>query len=193
MPSSHTSGKRIFDLVAAFIAVIFFAVPLCVVALVVFCTSAGPVLYWSSRVGRDNLIFQMPKFRTMVVGTPAVATHLLAQPASFLTPVGGFLRKSSMDELPQIWSVLRGHMSFVGPRPALFNQHDLIEARTAVNVHLLLPGVTGWAQVNGRDELSIPEKVDFDLWYATRQSFFLDIHILWLTFYRVISASSVSH
>jgi O-antigen biosynthesis protein WbqP len=129
----------------------------------------------------------------MVVGTPAVATHLLAQPASFLTPVGGFLRKSSLDELPQIWSVLRGHMSFVGPRPALFNQYDLIEARTAVNVHLLLPGVTGWAQVNGRDELSIPEKVDFDLWYFSHQSFYLDVYILGVTFYRVIFSSNVSH
>ncbi len=151
--------KRIFDLVLAALAGILLLVPVLLVAVLVRLTSKGPVLYWSDRVGRNNTIFKMPKFRSMQIGTPAVATHLLADPDSYLTPIGSFLRKSSLDELPQLWSIVKGDMSFVGPRPALFNQHDLIELRTRNGVHMLLPGLTGWAQINGRDELPIPQKV----------------------------------
>lgn len=156
-------------------------------------TSKGPVLYWSDRVGRDNKIFRMPKFRSMQVGTPAVATHLLANANAHLTPVGSFLRKSSLDELPQLWSILVGDMSFVGPRPALFNQDDLISLRTHQGVHVLLPGLTGWAQVNGRDELPIPEKVRLDVEYLRRRSLALDVRILWLTFVKVLKRDGVSH
>ena len=156
-------------------------------------TSPGPALYWSDRVGRYNKIFKMPKFRSMRVGTPAVATHLLADPKVYLTPIGSFLRKSSLDELPQLWSILVGDMSFVGPRPALFNQHDLIELRTQKNVHALVPGLTGWAQVNGRDELPIPQKVALDAEYLQRQGFWFDIKILWLTFLKVVQRDGVSH
>ena len=185
--------KRLFDLVLGLMAAAVLLVPLVVVAVLVRLTSPGPALYWSDRVGRFNKIFKMPKFRTMRVGTPAVATHLLANPKAHLTPIGSFLRKSSLDELPQLWSILVGDMSFVGPRPALFNQHDLIELRTQKNVHTLVPGLTGWAQVNGRDELPIPQKVALDAEYLQRQGFWFDIQILWLTFLKVMQSDGVSH
>lgn len=185
--------KRLFDLLLALCAACVLAVPVIVVAVAVRVTSSGPALYWSNRVGKGNQIFKMPKFRSMRVGTPAVATHLLANPTAHLTPIGSFLRKSSLDELPQLWSILVGDMSFVGPRPALFNQHDLIELRTAKGVHALLPGLTGWAQVNGRDELPIPQKVELDAEYLQRQSLWFDIRILWLTFVKVLRSDGVSH
>ena len=185
--------KRLFDLLLALCAACVLAVPVIVVAVAVRVTSSGPALYWSNRVGKGNQIFKMPKFRSMRVGTPAVATHLLANPTAHLTPIGSFLRKSSLDELPQLWSILVGDMSFVGPRPALFNQHDLIELRTAKGVHELLPGLTGWAQVNGRDELPIPQKVALDAEYLQRQSLWFDIRILWLTFVKVLRRDGVSH
>ena len=185
--------KRLFDLLLALFLTGLFALPLLLVALAVRLTSKGPALYWSDRVGRDNQIFRMPKFRSMRVDTPAVATHLLDNPQSFLTPIGSFLRRSSLDELPQIWSVLVGDMSFVGPRPALYNQDDLIALRTEQNVHTIVPGLTGWAQVNGRDELPIPVKVNLDVEYLKRQSFFFDIYILYLTFIKVLGRDGVSH
>ena len=185
--------KRVFDLFLALLAAILLALPVLVVAVLVRLTSPGPALYWSDRVGRGNRIFRMPKFRSMRVGTPAVATHLLADARSHLTPIGSFLRKSSLDELPQLWSILVGDMSFVGPRPALFNQDDLISLRTQVGVDALVPGLTGWAQVNGRDELPIPEKVKLDAQYLQRQSLGFDIRILWLTFVRVLRRDGVSH
>lgn len=185
--------KRLFDLVLALVAALVIAVPMMMVALLVRLTSPGSTLYWSDRVGRNNKIFKMPKFRSMRVGTPAVATHLLADPRAHLTPIGSFLRKSSLDELPQLWSILVGDMSFVGPRPALFNQHDLIALRTEHGVHELVPGLTGWAQVNGRDELPIPDKVKLDAEYLQRQSLWFDIRILWLTFVKVLGRDGVSH
>lgn len=185
--------KRLFDLLLALFAAVILAVPVLVVALMVKLTSPGPALYWSDRVGRRNRIFKMPKFRSMRIGTPAVATHLLKDPKVYLTPIGSFLRKSSLDELPQLWSILVGDMSFVGPRPALFNQDDLIALRTKFGVHELVPGLTGWAQINGRDELPIPEKVKLDVAYLRRQSFWFDIQILWLTFVKVIRRDGVSH
>jgi O-antigen biosynthesis protein WbqP len=183
----------LFDLVLGLFAAIVLLVPIAVVAMLVRLTSLGPALYWSDRVGRHNKIFKMPKFRSMLVGTPAVATHLLADPKSVLTPIGSFIRKSSLDELPQLWSILVGDMSFVGPRPALFNQYDLIELRTQKGVHTLVPGLTGWAQVNGRDELPIPQKVALDVEYLQRQGFWFDIQILWLTFLKVVRRDGVSH
>ena len=168
-------------------------VPICVIALFVKLSSVGPVLYWSDRVGRYNRIFKMPKFRTMKTGTPAVATHLLNDPESHLTPIGSFLRKTSLDELPQLWSILVGDMSFVGPRPALFNQNDLIEARTRLGVDALIPGLTGWAQINGRDELPIVEKVSLDSDYMRRRSFVFDIYILWKTAIKVVKRDGVIH
>jgi O-antigen biosynthesis protein WbqP len=185
--------KRLFDLLLALCAVLILLLPLVLVALAVRLTSKGPTLYWSDRVGRNNVIFKMPKFRSMRVGTPAVATHLLGNPQVHLTPIGSFLRKSSLDELPQLWSILAGDMSFVGPRPALFNQQDLIALRTEQGVHTLVPGLTGWAQVNGRDELPIPEKVKLDVAYLQRQSLWIDIRILWLTFVKVLRRDGVSH
>ena len=185
--------KRLVDLTLAMMAAGVFFVPVVVTAMLVKLTSKGPALYWSDRVGRHNNIFRMPKFRSMKVDTPAVATHLLEDPKSVLTPIGDFLRKSSLDELPQLWSILVGDMSFVGPRPALFNQDDLIALRTDKGVDKLVPGLTGWAQVNGRDELPIPQKVDLDVEYLQRQSFFFDIYILWLTFVKVIKRDGVSH
>jgi O-antigen biosynthesis protein WbqP len=185
--------KRLFDLFLGLNAAFVLAVPILAVALAVCLTSKGPVLYWSDRVGRGNSIFRMPKFRSMRVGTPAVATHLLQEPEAYLTPIGSFLRKSSLDELPQLWSILRGDMSFVGPRPALYNQDDLISLRTLGGVHDLLPGLTGWAQVNGRDELPIPDKVKLDVEYLQRQSFGFDLHILWLTFVKVVGRDGVTH
>lgn len=185
--------KRLFDLLLAMCAAALLALPIALVALAVRLTSPGPAVYWSDRVGRHNKIFKMPKFRSMRVGTPAVATHLLADASSHLTPIGSFLRKSSLDELPQLWSILAGDMSFVGPRPALFNQHDLIELRTQQGVHELVPGLTGWAQVNGRDELPIPDKVKLDVQYLQRQSLWFDIRILWLTLVKVLRRDGVSH
>ncbi len=185
--------KRLFDITLALFAGLFLLLPLVLTAVAVRCTSSGPALYWSDRVGRNNRIFKMPKFRSMRVDTPAVATHLLDNPGAYLTPIGSFLRKSSLDELPQLWSILRGDMSFVGPRPALFNQQDLIELRTSVGVHSLLPGLTGWAQVNGRDELEIPLKVRFDAEYLQRRSMRLDVWILWLTFLKVLRRDGVAH
>lgn len=185
--------KRLFDLLLALCAAVVLALPVVMVAVAVRLTSAGPALYWSDRVGRGNKIFKMPKFRSMRAGTPAVATHLLQDPKMHLTPIGSFLRKSSLDELPQLWSILKGDMSFVGPRPALFNQDDLIALRTEYGVHELVPGLTGWAQVNGRDELPIPEKVKLDVEYLHRQSFLFDLRILWLTFVKVVRRDGVSH
>lgn len=185
--------KRLFDLMLAAVAACLLLVPVLLVSVAVRLTSRGPALYWSDRVGRNNKIFKMPKFRSMRVGTPAVATHLLADAKSHLTPIGSFLRKSSLDELPQLWSILVGDMSFVGPRPALFNQHDLMALRTQQGVHVLVPGLTGWAQVNGRDELPIPDKVKLDMEYLQRQSLAFDIRILWLTFVKVLRRDGVSH
>ena len=185
--------KRLFDLFLGLSAAVVLLLPVALVALAVRLTSKGPALYWSDRVGRNNSIFRMPKFRSMRVGTPAVATHLLQNPDAHLTPIGSFLRKSSLDELPQLWSILKGDMSFVGPRPALFNQDDLIALRTQSGVHQLLPGLTGWAQVNGRDELPIPEKVKLDVEYLTRRSFLFDVGILWLTFVKVVRRDGVTH
>lgn len=175
------------------VAAILLAFPILIVALAVWVTSPGPVLYWSDRVGRGNHLFKMPKFRSMRLGTPALATHLLSNPDAHLTPMGSFLRRSSLDELPQLWNILRGDMSFVGPRPALFNQDDLIALRTQCGVHELVPGLTGWAQVNGRDELPIPQKVTFDAEYLARQSFGFDMRILWLTLLKVLMRDGVSH
>lgn len=185
--------KRVFDLLVSLVAVLVLIVPILILALLVKVTSRGPALYWSDRVGQYNAIFRMPKFRTMRVGTPAVATHLLSNPDVFLTPIGGFLRKSSLDELPQLWSILVGDMSLVGPRPALFNQDDLIALRAERGVHKLVPGLTGWAQVNGRDELPIPDKVALDVEYLERRSFLFDLYILWLTFIKVVRREGVSH
>ena len=185
--------KRVFDIFIGFIAALILFVPFLLVAIGVRLTSKGPALYWSDRVGRNNVIFKMPKFRSMQLNTPTVATHLLSDAPSHLTPIGSFLRKSSLDELPQLWSILIGDMSFVGPRPALFNQKDLIDLRTELGVHTLVPGLTGWAQVNGRDELPISEKVKLDVTYMQRQSMMFDIHILWLTFFNVMRRDGVSH
>jgi len=185
--------KRLFDLLLAVAVTIVLAVPVLLVALAVKLTSRGPALYWSDRVGRHNRIFRMPKFRTMRIGTPAVATHLLKDPEAYLTPIGSFLRRSSLDELPQLWSILVGDMSFVGPRPALFNQDDLVALRTEAGVHELMPGLTGWAQVNGRDELPIPEKVKLETEYLRRRSFWFDVYILWLTALKVVRRDGVSH
>ena len=185
--------KRLLDVLVVLAVGVPLLVPLCVVALLVRLTSPGPVLYWSDRVGRNNKIFKMPKFRSMRVGTPAVATHLLENPDAFLTPIGSFLRKSSLDELPQLWSILVGDMSLVGPRPALFNQADLIALRTAHGVHELVPGLTGWAQINGRDELPIPEKVALDVEYLRRRSVWFDCYILWRTAIKVVRRDGVSH
>ena len=185
--------KRTMDLLLCLLAGMVLSLPLVIVTVAVRLTSKGPALYWSDRVGRGNIVFKMPKFRSMRVGTPAVATHLLADPKTHLTPIGSFLRKSSLDELPQLWSIWVGDMSFVGPRPALFNQHDLIELRTLQGVHKLTPGLTGWAQVNGRDELPIPQKVALDVEYLQRQGFWFDIQILWLTFLKVVQRDGVSH
>lgn len=185
--------KRLFDLLLAIAALVILLVPLVLIALMVKMSSPGPVLYWSDRVGRYNRIFRMPKFRSMRIDTPTLATHLLSDPNMYVTPIGSFLRKSSLDELPQLWSILVGDMSFVGPRPALFNQDDLIALRTQFGVHALMPGLTGWAQINGRDELPISDKVHLDVEYLNRQSFWLDIEVLWVTFFKVIRRDGISH
>ena len=185
--------KRMFDLVFALFVGILLVLPILIMAVVVRTTSPGPALYWSDRIGMGNRIFKMPKFRTMQVGTPAIATHLLSNSSQYLTPVGSFLRKLSLDEVPQLWSILIGDMSFVGPRPALFNQDDLIALRSQYGVDKLMPGLTGWAQVNGRDELSIPIKVQLEVEYLGKQSFWFDMKILALTFVRVVRRADVSH
>lgn len=185
--------KRVFDFALAAAAALIFCFPLLIVALLVKLTSRGPILYWSDRIGRRNIIFNMPKFRTMQVGTPAVATHLLEDPALHLTSIGRFLRKSSLDELPQIWSILKGDMSFVGPRPALFNQDDLIALRSQHGVDELLPGLTGWAQINGRDELPVEQKVLLDAEYIVRRSFWFDLKIIVMTFVKVIKRDGITH
>ena len=185
--------KRCFDLLLAVCATLILLLPILITALCVKLTSRGPAVYWSDRVGKNNVIFKMPKFRSMRIDTPAVATHLLSNPDQYLTPIGSFLRKSSLDELPQLWSILNGDMSFVGPRPALYNQHDLIALRTEKNVHTIPPGVTGWAQVNGRDELPIPVKVELDAYYLQHQSFLLDMRILLMTFFKVLRRDGITH
>lgn len=185
--------KRCIDLLLALALLPLLALPLLSLALAVRLTSPGPALYWSDRVGRHNRIFRMPKFRSMRTDTPAVATHLLERPEQYLTPIGSFLRKSSLDELPQLWSILLGDMSFVGPRPALFNQHDLVALRTQHGVDALAPGLTGWAQINGRDELPIPAKVAFDHWYLQHRNLRLDLLILWRTARKVLARDGVSH
>jgi O-antigen biosynthesis protein WbqP len=185
--------KRTFDLILALGASAMLLPCVICVGVCVRATSPGPAIYWSDRVGQRNRIFKMPKFRTMRVDTPAVATHLLADPEKALTPIGSFLRRSSLDELPQLWSILKGDMSFVGPRPALFNQYDLVALRTQCGVDALVPGLTGWAQVNGRDALSIPDKVQFDLQYLQKRSFTMDMKILYMTFIKVMRRAEVSH
>lgn len=185
--------KRGLDIVLVILAAIIFLIPILLVALLVLSTSAGPVLYWSDRIGRNNMAFKMPKFRSMKIGTPAVASHLLNEPHTYLTPIGSFLRKSSLDELPQLWNIMRGEMSFVGPRPALYNQYDLIELRTRSGIHELLPGLTGWAQINGRDELPILQKVELDIKYLQNMSIGLDIRIILLTVLKVIKGDNVTH
>ena len=185
--------KRLFDLVVGLVVLLFAMVPILLVAFSVRMTSKGSALYWSDRVGRDNAIFRMPKFRSMRMDTPAVATHLMSDVEMFLTPIGGFLRRYSLDELPQLFSILKGDMSFVGPRPALFNQDDLIALRTEQGVDILVPGVTGWAQVNGRDELSIPEKVALEVEYMQKKSFWFDLKILWMTLLKEINNQGVLH
>lgn len=185
--------KRLFDLALALVAALFLVLPIAAVAVAVRLTSPGSALYWSNRVGRHNRIFRMPKFRSMRIDTPAMATHLLQNPDQWLTPIGSFLRKSSLDELPQLWSILKGDMSFVGPRPALFNQDDLIALRTEKGVHQLVPGLTGWAQVNGRDELPIPQKVVLDAEYLQSRSLWFDLKILWMTALKVLARDGVLH
>ena len=185
--------KYIFDLLLGVAILVLLAAPMLLIAIVVRLTSKGSALYWSDRVGKNNKIFKMPKFRSMLTGSPAVATHLLDNPDVYLSPIGDFLRSTSLDELPQLFSVLKGDMSFVGPRPALYNQDDLIDLRTKKGVDKLLPGITGWAQVNGRDELSIPDKVVLDVEYLNRQSFWFDMKILWMTFLKVVKRDDVSH
>lgn len=185
--------KRMIDVLLSVFLLGCFSIPMLLIALLVKLTSRGPVLYWSDRVGKDNTIFRMPKFRTMRVDTPEVATHLMKDPDRFLTPIGSFLRTSSLDELPQLWSILNGDMSLIGPRPALFNQDDLIELRTKKGVHRLVPGVTGWAQVNGRDDLPIPVKVEYDVYYLQHRSMNLDLKIAWMTLVNVLKKRGVTH
>ena len=185
--------NRLFDLIIAVFLLIILLIPMIVISILIKISSRGPVLYWSERVGKNNSIFRMPKFRSMRIDTPPVATHLLADPDLYITSLGKWLRKTSLDELPQIFSVLKGDMRFVGPRPALFNQDDLVGLRTAKGIHSLVPGITGWAQINGRDELPVPVKVDYDLHYLNNRSFLFDIKILILTFYNVITSKGITH
>jgi len=185
--------KRVLDLICAGILVLFLGIPMLVIAIIVKLTSKGPVFYWSDRVGINNTIFRMPKLRTMRIDTPPVATHLLENPDDYLTPIGIFLRKFSLDELPQLWSVMKGYMSLVGPRPALYNQDDLIALRTEKGIHKITPGITGWAQVNGRDDLPIPIKVEYDEYYLKNKSFFFDIKILFLTLFKTVKSEGVQH
>jgi O-antigen biosynthesis protein WbqP len=185
--------KRLFDLTLSFVVGIILLIPIICIGIAVRLTSKGPALYWSDRVGRHNRIFKMPKFRSMRIDTPVVATHLLEDPSTYLTPIGHFLRKTSLDELPQLWCIISGEMSFVGPRPALFNQDDLIALRTACGVDDLVPGLTGWAQINGRDEISLTEKVKLDAEYLQDRSFWFDLKILWRTFAKVFGQDGITH
>ena len=185
--------KNIFDLILGVVVFVPLATPMLLIFIIIRLTSKGSALYWSDRIGKNNEIFKMPKFRSMLIYSPDIATHLLEDPNSYLTPIGGLLRRYSLDELPQLFSVLKGDMSFVGPRPALYNQDDLITLRTEKGVDKILPGITGWAQVNGRDELSIPDKVALDVEYLNRKSFWFDMKILWMTFLKVIKCDGVSH
>ncbi|MDB4238750.1 sugar transferase [Alphaproteobacteria bacterium] len=185
--------KRLFDLVFALILITILLLLIITIVIIVRLTSKGPAFYWSDRVGLNNKIFKMPKFRSMRLETPAVATHLLVNPKNHLTPIGSFLRKTSLDEIPQLWCIISGHMSFVGPRPALFNQYDLIDLRTRKNIYMILPGLTGWAQINGRDNIPITQKVKLDAEYMKRQSFCFDIKILFLTFLKVLRRDGLSH
>ena len=185
--------KRIFDLLVSLLAFILFSIPMLLVAIAVKLTSSGPILHWSERVGRNNKIFRMPKFRTMRVNTPLLPTHLLQNANTFITPIGSFLRKSSLDELPQLFCIILGHMSLVGPRPVLQNQQDLIEARTALGIHILTPGLTGWAQVNGRDEIPLDLKVKYDQEYLEQKSFLMDLKILLMTVWKVLRLEDVTH
>jgi O-antigen biosynthesis protein WbqP len=185
--------KRLFDIVFSIVLLVILLIPMILIAIAVKASSGGKILYWSDRVGRDNIVFKMPKFRSMVTNTPAMATHLLQNPKSTLTPIGSLLRKYSLDEFPQLWSIIKGDMSFVGPRPALFNQEDLISLRSTQGVDKILPGLTGWAQINGRDELPIAEKVKMDAEYLERHSFFFDLKILWLTLLKVARKDGISH
>jgi O-antigen biosynthesis protein WbqP len=185
--------KRIVDVILASSAILILLVPIIAIVILVRLTSPGAAFYWSDRIGRNNQTFRMPKLRTMRIGTPSVATHLLSNPSDYLTPIGGFLRRYSIDELPQLWSILIGDMSFVGPRPALFNQDDLIAIRTSRGIHFLTPGLTGWAQINGRDEISIAEKIRLDEEYLRRRSLAFDFFILWRTLRKAITGTGVSH
>jgi O-antigen biosynthesis protein WbqP len=185
--------KKTFDIVSAIFLILLLLPIVVIIGLLIKATSKGNIIYWSDRMGGNGQIFKMPKFRTMKSDTPAVATHLLDNPQNHLTSIGGFLRKTSLDELPQLWSVLRGDMSFVGPRPALFNQDDLIALRAKNGIDKLLPGITGWAQINGRDEISIEKKVSFEIEYLNKKSFWFDIKILWLTFFKVFFDKDISH
>lgn len=189
----YKTSKRLFDIALGFVLLTIFGVPMLLLALAIRLTSKGPALYWSDRVGIENCIFRMPKFRSMRVNAPQLATHLFSEPEAYLTPIGGFLRRSSLDELPQLLSILRGHISFVGPRPALFNQDDLVALRTERGVHKLIPGLTGWAQVNGRDNIPIPQKVDLDTYYLQHFSFWLDVKILFMTALKVLRTEDISH
>jgi O-antigen biosynthesis protein WbqP len=191
--AGYSGMKRLFDILLGLVATLILFVPILLTVIVVRLTSKGPILYWSDRIGQNNVVFRMPKFRSMRVGTLILPTHLLNNPQDHLTPIGSFLRKSSLDELPQLWCILKGDMSFVGPRPALFNQDDLIAMRTERGVHQLVPGLTGWAQVNGRDELSIPKKVELDFEYLQRKSFLFDLKILWMTALKVLVRNGISH
>jgi O-antigen biosynthesis protein WbqP len=186
-------AMRFFNIFLSLLAGMILLIPFILVSILIKITSIGPVIHWSKRIGKNNQIFLMPKFRTMKIDTPQVATHLLKNGQNYLTPIGSFLRKSSLDEIPQLWSVLKGDMNFVGPRPALYNQDDLIELRSKLGVHKIAPGITGWAQINGRDELPIPEKVEFDRAYLERRSIFFDIKIIVLTFYKVLRRSNIQH
>ncbi len=185
--------KRLFDLIVVFVAGIIFAIPMVLVAIAVWLSSKGPILYWSKRVGKENAFFNMPKFRTMQIETPVLPTHLLGNPDAYLTSIGSFLRKSSLDELPQLWCILRGDMSVVGPRPALSNQQDLIDARTSKGIHVLKPGLTGWAQVNGRDEIPLEKKVQLDYEYLGKKSLIFDVYVVLLTFYKVVKREGIQH
>jgi len=184
---------RLFNILLSLIGIIILSLLMLITAILIKLTSPGPVIHWSKRVGKNNAIYLMPKFRTMMINTPQIATHLMQNGSNFLTPIGAFLRKTSIDELPQLWSVLIGDMNFVGPRPALFNQDDLIELRTKSNIHTIAPGITGWAQINGRDELPIPVKVQLDKEYLEKRSLWLDIKIIFLTIYKVIKQENISH
>jgi O-antigen biosynthesis protein WbqP len=194
LPSrGYRAAKRVFDVVAAALLLLIMGIPMIVIAILIRVTSRGPALYWSDRVGIRNRIFRMPKFRSMRIDAPQLATHLFRDPDSYLTPIGGFLRRSSLDELPQLFSILKGDISFVGPRPALFNQDDLVALRTERGVDKLIPGLTGWAQINGRDSIPIPQKVELDAWYLRNCSFWLDLKILFMTVFKVVRTEDVSH